>query len=134
MALRVVGWAEHDAGYIDNVRNIRTYPTSGIVIDNGGPGTTLDTTNRVKNNYNTVDKYGARAALRIDLNDNWTVTPSLMAQTEKANGFFGYDPALGRSEGRPLDAGIHQGQLVHRRADGAGQDRQSRPASIPATT
>ncbi|MDE2074502.1 MAG: TonB-dependent receptor, partial [Alphaproteobacteria bacterium] len=75
MAIRLVGWGEHDAGYIDNVHNVRTYPTSGITIDNGGPGTTLDTTNRIKSNYNTVDKYGARAALEIDLDDNWTVTP-----------------------------------------------------------
>ncbi len=94
-AVRIVAWGEHDAGYIDNVHNVRTYPSSGITIDNAGPGTTLDTTNRVKNNYNTVDKYGARAALEIDLNDNWTVTPTLMAQTEKSNGFFGYDPHIG---------------------------------------
>ena len=28
-ALRVVGWDEHDGGYIDNVLGSRTYPTSG---------------------------------------------------------------------------------------------------------
>jgi outer membrane receptor protein involved in Fe transport len=95
MAVRLVGWGEHDAGYIDNVHNVRTYYSSGITIDNGGPGTTLTTTNRIKSNYNTVDKYGARAALRIDLDDNWTVTPMVMAQTEKSNGFFGYDPHIG---------------------------------------
>ena len=95
MAIRLVGWGEHDAGYIDNVHNVRTYPTSGITIDNGGPGTTLDTTNRIKSNYNTVDKYGARAALEIDLDDNWTVTPVVIAQSETSNGFFGYDPHIG---------------------------------------
>ena len=73
MAIRLVAWDEHDAGYIDNVHVTRTYPTSGITIDNA---------NRVKSNYNTVDKVGARAALEIDLNDNWTVTPSIMAQTK----------------------------------------------------
>ncbi len=86
MAIRLVAWGEHDAGYIDNVHNVRTYPTSGITIDN---------TNRVKNNYNTVDKYGARAALAIDLNENWTVTPMVMGQVERSKGFFGYDPKLG---------------------------------------
>ncbi len=39
--------------------------------------------------------YGARAALRVDLNDNWTVTPVLMAQKTKAGGFFSSNPALG---------------------------------------
>ena len=70
MAVRIVAWDEHDAGYIDNVRNIRTYPTSGITIDNGGSGGTIDTTNRLKNNYNTVNKLGGRIALKVDLNDN----------------------------------------------------------------
>ena len=85
MAIRLVAWDEHDAGYIDNVHVTRTYPTSGITIDNA---------NRAKSNYNTVDKVGARAALEIDLNDNWTVTPSIMAQHESVNGVFGYDRAL----------------------------------------
>ena len=39
--------------------------------------------------------YGARAALKIDLNDNWTITPCIMGQSTKANGFNAYDPALG---------------------------------------
>lgn len=95
MAIRLVAWGEHDAGYIDNVHNVRTYPTSGVTIDNAGPGTTLDTTNRVKKDYNTVDKYGARAALAIDLNENWTVTPMVMGQVERSKGFFGFDPKLG---------------------------------------
>jgi len=85
-AIRLVGWDEHDAGYIDNVHNVRTYPTSGITIDNA---------DRVKNNYNTVNKQGARAELGIDLNDNWTITPTVMGQVEKSDGVFGYDSTLG---------------------------------------
>jgi len=84
-AIRLVAWDEHDAGYIDNVHVTRTYPTSGITIDNA---------NRVKKNYNTVDKMGARAELGIDLNDNWTITPSLMGQSERVDGVFGYDSRL----------------------------------------
>ena len=52
-------------------------------------------------NYNTVEYRGGRAALKVDLGDNWTVTPTFMGQSTAANGFFGYDPAVG-----PL-------QLVH---------------------
>jgi iron complex outermembrane receptor protein len=85
-AIRLVGWYEHDGGFIDNVRNIRTFPTSGITIDNK---------NLVENSYNDADTIGARAALKIDLDDNWTVTPSAMAQKTDVNGLYAYDPNLG---------------------------------------
>ena len=86
VAIRLVAWDEHDAGYIDNVKGTRTYPTSGVTINNN---------NRVKNNYNDVDTYGARLALRFDVNDNWTIRPSFMAQETKTNGNFAYDTSLG---------------------------------------
>jgi iron complex outermembrane receptor protein len=89
IALRVVAWDEHDAGYIDNVRGTRTYDLPG------GATYTINNYDRAKNNYNTVDKIGGRAALGIDLNDNWTITPSITAQSERTNGFFGSDPLVG---------------------------------------
>jgi iron complex outermembrane receptor protein len=49
----------------------------------------------VSNNYNTVDTKGGRIALKVDINDNWTVTPSVMAQGTSTEGFFGYDPGIG---------------------------------------
>ena len=48
----------------------------------------------VKNNYNTVDTKGGRAALKLDAGD-WTVTPTVMGQRVTTEGFFGYDPAVG---------------------------------------
>jgi hypothetical protein len=36
-----------------------------------------------------------RAALRIDLNDSWTLTPTVMAQKTTTNGSFGFDKTLG---------------------------------------
>lgn len=86
IAIRIVAWKEHDAGYIDNVHNVRTYPTSGITIDNAG---------HTKSNYNDVSKLGARAALKIDLDDNWSITPMIMGQVEKSGGVFGYDTTIG---------------------------------------
>lgn len=86
IAIRMVGWAQHDAGFIDNKPGSRLYPTSGVTDNN------FDI---AEDNYNDVDTYGARAALRIDLDDNWTVTPSVMAQDQKTNGVFFYDPAVG---------------------------------------
>ena len=85
-AIRLVGWDEHDGGYIDNVHATRTYPTSGVTIDNAP---------FVKSNYNTIDTQGARAALKINLDDNWTVTPTLMGQRQRSRGVFGYDPKFG---------------------------------------
>jgi iron complex outermembrane receptor protein len=33
--------------------------------------------------------------LQIDLSDNWTITPTVMAQDQKSTGVFGYDPRVG---------------------------------------
>ena len=85
-AVRIVGWSEHDPGYIDNIAGRRCYPTSGLCDDNS---------KIAKKHYNDVDTYGARAALRIDLNDSWTITPQLMAQQQKSNGIFAFDPKVG---------------------------------------
>jgi outer membrane receptor protein involved in Fe transport len=99
-AVRLVGWARHDAGYIDNAAGSRTFPTSGVCISNAStpPEGCESSPVRAKDDYNDVDTYGARAALRVDLNDEWSITPSVMAQSQDANGSFGYDPAVGDLE------------------------------------
>ncbi|HKE97269.1 MAG TPA: TonB-dependent receptor [Povalibacter sp.] len=86
MAIRLVGWDDHTPGYISNRLGTREYPTAGITIQNPA---------FAKNDYNDVDTYGARAALRIDLNDSWTITPTVMGQKQVAHGSFAYDPSLG---------------------------------------
>jgi outer membrane receptor protein involved in Fe transport len=86
MAVRLVGWVREDAGYIDNVRSTRVYPTSLAAVDNS---------RFVEEDYNNVTTYGGRAALRIELNDSWTVTPTVMGQMQESNGYFGYDRLLG---------------------------------------
>ena len=92
MALRVVGWAKQDPGYIDNVPGTRTYPTSGITISNAdGPGGT----GTARKDYNFTDTRGARAALKIDLNDNWTITPSVVGQGAHGLGVNAFDPSVG---------------------------------------
>lgn len=85
-ALRMVGWYRRDGGYIDNVYNERTYATSGVTINNAS---------MVEENYNDVEVIGGRAQLRFDLNDDWTITPSIMAQKTEADGFFAFDPDIG---------------------------------------
>jgi outer membrane receptor protein involved in Fe transport len=105
VAIRIVAWNEHDAGYIDNVHGTRTYDYSNYNDFNTpinypwgagpAPTITIDNAGRTKKNYNTVDKLGGRAALEIDLNQNWTITPTLMGETERSDGIFGYDPSVG---------------------------------------
>lgn len=85
-AVRLVAWAEHDAGYIDNIPGSFVYPTGSIPVNNAG---------EVENDYNEVDIVGARAALKIDLAENWSVTPTLMGQRTQADGGFAADPRLG---------------------------------------
>jgi outer membrane receptor protein involved in Fe transport len=85
-AIRLVGWTKYEPGFIDNVRSTRVFPTSGIALDNSA---------LVEDNYNDVRKTGARLALGIELNDSWTLTPTLMAQKSVAHGAFGFDPLEG---------------------------------------
>jgi iron complex outermembrane recepter protein len=91
-ALRVVGFYQKDGGYIDNLPNSRTF-----TLDDGDPTTNKTVTNAalVKNNYNDVETFGGRAALKVDLDDNWTVTPSIIYQHQVSNGGFLFDPRKG---------------------------------------
>lgn len=82
-AVRLVGWHESKGGYIDNVPGSITYAASGIMIDNS---------ELVKDDFNDVDTTGARALLKIDLNDNWSITPGLMYQEQESSGLWAHDP------------------------------------------
>jgi len=86
-ALRIVGFYQHDGGFIDNIRGpAQRYPTSGIRRDNR---------KLTGADQNSVDTFGGRAALKVELDDNWTATASVMGQDLKAHGYFGYKPSQG---------------------------------------
>ena len=85
-AVRLVGWDEKKAGYINNIDATITWPTSGIVENNDA---------LAKKNYNDVETKGTRGALKIDIGDNWTITPAAMGQIQDSHGVFGFNPALG---------------------------------------
>ena len=128
-AIRLVGWDQHDAGFIDNVagtnrsacivNGVRTFPTwsgnAGGTFFGSNPLPTsanvapcvpsapigagaISNAAYLSNNYNTVETRGGRVALKVDVTDNWTVTPTFMGQTVSTNGFFGYDPGVGDLE------------------------------------
>lgn len=87
-ALRVSGFYQRDGGYIDNIAGQRCFlPQPG--------GICMKNTAFVEKNYNDTESYGARAALKVDLNDSWTVTPGVIYQNTKSNGSYGYDESLG---------------------------------------
>jgi outer membrane receptor protein involved in Fe transport len=88
-ATRLVGWYRRDGGYIDNVAGALTFPTSGITFDND---------DLAEDDYNDVETYGARAALRLEVNDSWAVTPTIMAQSQVSNGSFSVESGLGDLE------------------------------------
>ena len=118
-AIRLVGWQEHDAGFISNVagsdangcitNGVRTFPTWALSASGVGPGGgtgecapaapigagAITNAPWLKSNYNTADTHGGRVELRFDLGDHWTVTPTVQGQSIKTNGAFGYDPAVG---------------------------------------
>ncbi|HEY8593189.1 MAG TPA: TonB-dependent receptor [Sphingomicrobium sp.] len=87
MALRVVGWHRRDSGWIDNVLGEMVFPTAGITINNA---------DLAEDDYNHSSTTGARAALKIDLDDQWTVTPSIMGQRQKSNGNFAEENIQGK--------------------------------------
>jgi len=87
-ALRVVGWYQRNAGYIDNVAGTRSFlPTPG--------GITVNNAAFVEKDFNDAKVYGGRAALKVDLDDNWTVTPTLLYQKQTSSGVFSQDPRVG---------------------------------------
>ena len=98
IAARVVGWYRRDGGYIDNIhgqREMTEFDSSGAPTGNTW---VFDNEELAEENYNDVTTYGARAALKVDLNDNWTVTPQLVGQVMKADGSFAEERGLGDYE------------------------------------
>lgn len=99
-AIRLVGWYEKDGGYLDNVQGSLTYPAtysngapgSGWTVNNGpapaNPAPNTRYYGTAKNDYNDVETSGARAALRIALGDNWTITPMIQGQKVDSHGIF----------------------------------------------
>jgi outer membrane receptor protein involved in Fe transport len=103
-AVRLVGWYDHSAGWIDNVKGSRTFPanedhdpesetycgpagSAACAADN----ITINNDKFAEKNYNTADTYGARAALKVNLGDNWSITPTAQYQNQEGNGSWADD-------------------------------------------
>jgi len=83
-AIRLVGWHKEIGGFIDVVPTTMTFP---------GPTTsTIDSV--AEENQNEATTTGLRALLKIDLNDNWSVTPGIVAQNSDQDGYWESNPQL----------------------------------------
>ena len=83
-AIRLVAWHSESGGYIDQVPTTMHFP--------GPQSHTVDNSDFVGKNANEVTKTGLRAALKIDLNENWAVTGSVNAQNSDHEGYFEHNP------------------------------------------
>ena len=126
MAIRLVGFYQKDGGYIDNTpatgrivfnpitgqydRDRPYRRTVSSVLPDGSPNPAYysatplpddffpNNSKFAKKDFNSVETYGGRAALKVDLSDTWTATPAVIYQHQKANGTFLYDPRVGDLE------------------------------------
>jgi len=100
MALRIVGFYERDGGYIDNTFADRTYLRPHTLADGSVVNAPLTINNAAyaKNDYNNAEIVGGRAALKVDLASNWTLTPSVIGQQTRTDGEWLYDPRVGDLE------------------------------------
>jgi outer membrane receptor protein involved in Fe transport len=83
-AIRLVAWHKKDGGYIDQVPTTMYFP--------GPQAYTVDNYDFARKNANEVETTGARALLKIDLNDNWSIQPGIMAQKSDHEGYFEHNP------------------------------------------
>ena len=90
VGLRLVGFVEEEAGYIDNILS-------------ESPGETFDNAEFVEVDVNSSTNSGARIALRSVFDDNWVVDASVIWQKKELDGFGDADIAdqfyAGRSIG-----------------------------------
>ncbi len=83
-AIRLVGWHKETAGFIDNVPGTIDFP--------GPEGFSSDNAALVEEDFNTTTISGMRALLKLDLNENWTVSPGVIYQQQDSSGVWQHDP------------------------------------------
>ncbi len=85
-AVRLVAWHKQVAGFIDLVPATMNYP--------GPQPTSGDNLAFAREDYNEVTTSGLRALLKVDLNDNWSITPGIMYQDSEIDGTWQHNPQM----------------------------------------
>jgi len=83
-AIRLVAWHKDVGGYIDQVPTTMHFP--------GPQPQTADNSYFVNKNDNALKTTGFRGLLKIDLSDNWSITPGLMYQKSDNEGYWEHNP------------------------------------------
>jgi outer membrane receptor protein involved in Fe transport len=94
LAVRLVGFADHDGGFIDNVfGHVPDTSTTGVE-QPAGYGT-LDNAAAVEENWNDADITGGRIILAWEMSDNWYSTFTALTQNTEVGALNDYDPFVG---------------------------------------
>ena len=94
LAVRFVGFSDHDGGYIDNVFG-HTPDTSAVGTAYPAGFGTLDNSASVEKRWNDADIKGGRVILAWNINDNWNASLTALTQDTKAGADNDYDPFVG---------------------------------------
>ncbi|MBT8080738.1 MAG: TonB-dependent receptor [Gammaproteobacteria bacterium] len=85
-AVRLVAWTKETAGFIDLVPHTMNFP--------GPQPTSANNHDYAREDYNKVNTTGLRALLKVDLNENWSVTPGIMYQDSEIEGTWQHNPEM----------------------------------------
>jgi outer membrane receptor protein involved in Fe transport len=105
LAVRFVGYSDHDGGYIDNVFG-HTPDGSALAGWTAPTGQTewpsgygdLDNADAVEDRWNDADIKGGRIILSWNINDNWLTSFTALTQDTKGGAQNDYDPFVGDLE------------------------------------
>ncbi|MFK7830654.1 MAG: TonB-dependent receptor [Congregibacter sp.] len=87
LAVRLVGFYEHEGGYVDNVLGT----TSAYSPENGD----RNNADQVEDDINDWTTKGARLYVRWQPNENWTIDAGIIYQNSEVDGLFDFNPAFG---------------------------------------
>lgn len=99
-AVRLVGWYERDSGFINNVHQTLTFNN----------GSTLDNSPYVAQHYNPITTDGARAEFKFNINDNWSINPTLITQKTRWDGVFAQEIWKDTAAGPPIPSALSVAQ------------------------
>jgi len=96
LAMRVVGYNDHDGGFVDNIPG-RTADWYGLAGVNKAPAQwgTLDNSKSIEDRWNDADVWGGRIHLLWNINDQWSSTLSYHHQTTDSGANNYFDPYVG---------------------------------------
>jgi outer membrane receptor protein involved in Fe transport len=93
-AIRLAGWYLEEGGWIDNVSSGAAGPNQSVAnqyttaLTAGGTGVKTQEPGVIGDDFNEMTKAGLRAALRINLTDNWTMTLGAFYQKMELEGVW----------------------------------------------